>query len=81
MLMGALWILFGLAVILAPLFGQRAFLLPVVGISAGWVILLMGIFRVYIGWRMEKQREKAEEIRRLRREHALAVSEHNEKES
>jgi|GEM_PF-5874268 len=81
MWMGVLWILFGVVVILAPWLGQRAFLLPVANISVGWVILLMGVFRVYVGWRMEKQREKAEDIRRLRRDHTHAASERDEKDA
>ncbi|MCB9637286.1 MAG: hypothetical protein H6727_00065 [Myxococcales bacterium] len=74
MAMGILWILFGLAVILAPLFGQRSFVLPALGISVGWVILALGAFRLFVGMQMEKQHKKAEELRRLRREQERAAA-------
>ena len=80
MWMGSFWFVLGLGVLLAPYLGGRAFLLPALNISVGWIILVLGIFRIYIGWRMEEQRKRSEAIQRLKREQRSERSERSRAE-
>ncbi|MEM1008934.1 MAG: hypothetical protein AAGJ35_07995 [Myxococcota bacterium] len=68
MWMGAFWCILGVGLLVAPWLGGKPFLLPGIGISIGWLIIGIGILRMWIGWSHKHNQKRLQEIRAQRRE-------------
>ena len=54
MIMGLLWIGVGIIFLLSPLFGGGRYVLPKIGIDLGWIVIGLGIFRLWWWWKFDE---------------------------
>jgi len=73
--MGVFWVGLGLFLLLSSWLGQSSFVLPHLNINLGWVVIALGIFRIWWWWKTEElPRRRRLEARAEQRQFNLEMS-------
>jgi len=73
--MGVFWVGLGLFLLVSSWLGQSSFVIPHININLGWVVLVLGIFRIWWWWKTEEEPKRRRlEARAEQRQFNLEMS-------